>query len=71
MSIDDEYHGYGTWHFVSIFLIVSVIAVVGYFFVHNRKKVILSCIKMIPFTYFLVAQRKSNRSDSWKRTPKE
>ncbi|XP_019856755.1 PREDICTED: sporozoite surface protein 2-like isoform X2 [Amphimedon queenslandica] len=38
MSIDDEYHGYGTWHFVSIFLIVSVIAIVGYFFVHNRKK---------------------------------
>ena len=39
ISLDDEYHGYGTWHFVSIFLIISVIAIVGYFFVHNRKKV--------------------------------
>ena len=31
--------GYSPWHFISIFLVLAVIAVIAYLCVHNKKKV--------------------------------
>ncbi len=34
-----EYSGHSSWHFISIFLFIAVLGVVGYFLLHNRKRV--------------------------------
>ena len=38
-SEEDTYTGYGTWHFVSIFIVAVVVAIACYFGLLHRKKV--------------------------------
>jgi hypothetical protein len=47
-KLDEEevssYLGYGTWHFVTIFLIFSLVVVIGYFTYCYRRKIISGII---------------------------
>jgi hypothetical protein len=55
-KLDEEevssYLGYGTWHFVTIFLIFSLVVVIGYFTYCYRRKVIVVTIIRSCYTVF-------------------
>ena len=35
----EEYTGYGTWHFFTLFILTAAVAIICYFGVLNRKRV--------------------------------